>query len=165
VSFWNLVGAGVFGFLINTPLALYYMQGLNLTPLHGHTALFGVYGMLGLGLMLFCLRGLKPDAIWDEGRLRSSFWALNIGLSLMALLTLLPLGVLQLNAVLNHGYWFARSAEFMSQPIIHLLIWLRVPGDTIFAIGSLLIAWFVARLWIAPRKAPLIKGRSAESYG
>jgi nitric oxide reductase subunit B len=90
VSFWNLVGAGVFGFLINTPLALYYMQGLNLTPLHGHTALFGVYGMLGLGLMLFCLRGLKPDAIWDEGRLRSSFWALNIGLSLMALLTLLP---------------------------------------------------------------------------
>ena len=165
VSFWNLVGAGVFGFLINTPLALYYMQGLNLTPLHGHTALFGVYGMLGLGLMLFCLRGLKPDVIWDEGRLRTSFWALNIGLSLMALLTLLPLGVLQLNAVLNHGYWFARSAEFMSQPIIHLLVWLRVPGDTIFAVGSLLISWFVARLWIAPRKAPLVKGRSAESYG
>lgn len=166
VSFWNLVGAGVFGFLINTPLALYYMQGLNLTPLHGHTALFGVYGMLGLGLMLFCLRGLKPDAIWDEGRLRSAFWALNIGLSLMALLTLLPLGVLQLNAVLNHGYWFARSAEFMSQPIIHLLIWLRVPGDSIFAIGSLLIAWFVARLWIAPRHAAKpVKGRSAESYG
>ena len=103
--------------------------------------------------------------IWDEGRLRTSFWALNIGLSLMALLTLLPLGVLQLNAVLNHGYWFARSAEFMSQPIIHLLVWLRVPGDTIFAVGSLLISWFVARLWIAPRKAPLVKGRSAESYG
>jgi nitric oxide reductase subunit B len=57
-AFWNLVGAGLFGFLINTPLALYYMQGLNLTPLHGHTALFGVYGMLGIGLMLFCLRGL-----------------------------------------------------------------------------------------------------------
>jgi nitric oxide reductase subunit B len=166
VSFWNLVGAGVFGFLINTPLALYYMQGLNLTPLHGHTALFGVYGMLGLGLMLFCLRGLKPDAIWDEGRLRSAFWALNIGLSLMALLTLLPLGVLQLNAVLEHGYAYARSAEFMSQPIIHLLIWLRVPGDTIFAIGALLVCWFVARLWIVPRKARLpVKGRSAESYG
>ena len=60
VAFWNLVGAGLFGFLINTPLALYYMQGLNLTPLHGHTALFGVYGMLGIGLMLFCLRGLEP---------------------------------------------------------------------------------------------------------
>jgi nitric oxide reductase subunit B len=33
--------AGLFGFLINPPLPLYYMQGLNLTPLHGHTALFG----------------------------------------------------------------------------------------------------------------------------
>jgi nitric oxide reductase subunit B len=165
VSFWNLVGAGVFGFLVNTPIALYFMQGLNLTPLHGHTALFGVYGMLGLGLMLFCLRGLKPDLMWDESRLRASFWALNIGLSLMALLTLLPLGVLQLNAALEHGYWYARSAEFMGQPLIHLLIWLRVPGDSIFAIGALLMALFVARLWIVPSRARLAKGREAHIYG
>ncbi len=151
VSFWNLVGAGLFGFLINTPIALYYMQGINLTPLHGHTALFGVYGMLGLGLMLFCLRGLKPKAAWSDGQLRGAFWALNIGLALMGLLTLLPLGVLQLNAVLEHGYWYARSAEFMSRPLIHLLVWMRVPGDTIFALGALTIAWFVARVWLAPR--------------
>ena len=97
VSFWNLVGAGLFGFLINTPLALYYMQGLNLTPLHGHTALFGVYGMLGIGLMLFCLRGLKPDAQWNERHAAPArSGRFNIGLALMALLTLLPIGVLQL---------------------------------------------------------------------
>ncbi|MGJ8669044.1 MAG: cbb3-type cytochrome c oxidase subunit I [Oceanococcus sp.] len=148
VSFWNLVGAGLFGFLINTPIALYYMQGLNLTPLHGHTALFGVYGMLGIGLMLFCLRGIKPLAVWMDSALRNAFWSLNIGLALMALLTLLPIGVLQLNAALQHGYWYARSAEFMSQPLIHLLVWMRVPGDTIFAIGGLFIAWFVWRLWM-----------------
>ena len=155
VSFWNLVGAGLFGFLINTPLALYYMQGLNLTPLHGHTALFGVYGMLGIGLMLFCIRCLKPNAIWNEGRLRASFWTFNIGLSLMALLTLLPMGLLQLNAALENGYWYARSAEFMGKPIFDLLVWLRVPGDTIFSIGALILAWFVFRLWVAPRNAPL----------
>lgn len=148
VSFWNLVGAGLFGFLINTPLALYYMQGLNLTPLHGHTALFGVYGMLGLGLMLVCLRGLRAEQEWATGWLRGSFWLLNIGLSLMALLTLLPLGVLQLSAALEQGYWHARSAEFMSQPIVHLLVWMRVPGDTLFAVGALLFAAFVARLWL-----------------
>jgi len=156
VSFWNLVGAGLFGFLINTPLALYYMQGLNLTPLHGHTALFGVYGMLGIGLMLFCLRGLKPAVAWNEGTLRAAFWLFNIGLSLMALLTLLPLGVMQLTAALEHGYWFARSAEFMGRPIIHLLIWLRVPGDTLFACGALAFAWFVFRLWVAPRPAAVL---------
>src|SRR5690606_16639917 len=105
VAFWNVVGAGLFGFLINPPLPLYYMQGLNLTALHGHTALFGVYGLLGIGLMLFCLRGLKPDVEWNEGALKVSFWAFNIGLAGMALLTLLPLGVLQLSAVLEHGYW------------------------------------------------------------
>ncbi len=148
VSFWNLVGAGLFGFLINTPMALYYMQGLNLTPLHGHTALFGVYGMLGIGLMLFCLRGLKPDAEWSNTTLASAFWSLNIGLSLMALLTLLPIGVLQLQAALEHGYWYARSQDFMGKPLIHLLVWMRVPGDVVFSMGALLIGWFVLRLWI-----------------
>ena len=156
VSFWNLVGAGLFGFLINTPLALYYMQGLNLTALHGHTALFGVYGMLGLGLMLFCLRGLKPDVQWNNGTLAAAFWSLNIGLALMGLLTLLPMGVLQLQAALENGYWYARSAEFMGKPLIHLLVWMRVPGDTVFSIGALLIAWFVFRLWVAPKREPLV---------
>ncbi len=153
VAIWNLVGAGLFGFLINPPLPLYYMQGLNLTPLHGHTALFGVYGFLGIGLMLFCLRGIRPLVVWNERALKTSFWALNIGLSLMALLTLLPIGVIQLGAAIDQGYWYARSAELMQQPIIQLLVWMRVPGDTIFSVGALALALFVLRLWIAPRAA------------
>ena len=152
VAFWNLVGAGLFGFLINPPLSLFYMQGLNLTPLHGHTALFGVYGMLGIGLVLFCLRGMKPDLAWREGILKTSFWCLNVGLALMALLTLLPLGTLQLFASLEKGYWYARSAEFMQQPFVDMLVWMRVPGDTIFAIGALALAIFVAGLWLFPRR-------------
>ena len=153
VAFWNVVGAGLFGFLINPPLPLYYMQGLNLTPLHGHTALFGVYGFLGIGLMLFCLRGLKPNVAWNERVLNTSFWAFNIGLSAMALFTLLPIGIIQLSAAIDHGYWYARSAELMQKPIIQLLVWMRVPGDTIFSVGALSLAWFVLRLWIAPKRA------------
>ena len=48
---------------------------------------------------------------------------LLLAFSLMALLTLLPMGLLQLNAALENGYWFARSAEFMGRPIIDLLVW------------------------------------------
>ena len=151
VAFWNLVGAGLFGFLINPPLALYYMQGLNLTPLHGHTALFGVYGMLGIGLMLFCLRLMKPQVSWDSPLIARGFWALNIGLAGMALFCLLPMGILQVAAAIEHGYWFARSAEFMQSPIIETLVWLRVPGDVVFSLGAVFIALFVARLWIRPR--------------
>ena len=162
VSFWNLVGAGLFGFLINTPIALYYMQGLNLTPLHGHTALFGVYGMLGIGLMLFCLRGLKPNALWHPGLLKSAFWCFNIGLLLMALITLLPLGTLQLQAVLEHGYWYARSAEFMGKPIIDVLVWMRMPGDLIFSVGAALLAWFVTRHWIMPKADPALDQTTRE---
>ena len=136
------------------------MQGLNLTPLHGHTALFGVYGMLGIALMLFCLRGLRGQMVWDTRALKVSFWALNIGLSLMALLTLLPLGIMQLMAALEHGYWFARSAEFMQRPIVQLLVWMRVPGDTIFSVGALALCWFVLRLWIASRRETTLVGET-----
>ena len=90
---------------------------------------------------------------WNERVLRTSFWAFNIGLGGMALLTLLPIGIIQLGGAIEHGYWYARSADLMQKPIIHLLVWMRVPGDTIFSVGALALAWFVLRLWVAPRKA------------
>ncbi len=147
VAFWNLVGAGLFGFLINPPIALYYMQGLNTTPVHGHTALFGVYGMLGIGLMLFCLRGLTVrKRVEDAALLRFTFWSINIGLALMVLLSVLPVGLLQTWASVEHGMWYARSAEFLQTPLMDTLRWLRVIGDTIFASGVLALGWFVLGL-------------------
>lgn len=146
VAFWNLVGAGIFGFLINPPIALYYMQGLNTTPVHGHTALFGVYGMLGIGLMLFALKGLAARRIWKDGVIRFAFWAINIGLLLMVLISVLPVGLAQTLASVKHGLWYARSAEFMQQDYLQTLRWLRVIGDTIFAVGVLALAYFVAGL-------------------
>ncbi len=146
VAFWNLVGAGLFGFLINPPIALYYMQGLNTTPVHGHTALFGVYGMLGMGLMLFCLKGLAARNKWRTGPLAFSFWSINIGLALMVLLSLLPVGLLQTWASVEQGLWYARSAEFLQTGTMDVLRWLRVVGDTIFAIGVMILAWFVIGL-------------------
>ncbi len=143
VAFWNLVGAGLFGFLINPPIGLYYMQGLNTTPVHGHTALFGVYGMLGIGLMLFCLRGLTRRVPWPSRTLAFSFWSINIGLALMVLLSLLPVGLLQTWASVEHGMWYARSAEFLQTGLLDKLRWLRVIGDTIFALGAVGLGWFV----------------------
>jgi nitric oxide reductase subunit B len=146
VAFWNLVGAGLFGFLINPPIALYYMQGLNLTPVHGHTALFGVYGMLGLGLTLFCLRVLQPGRPWKEGVLKASFWSINLGLVFMVILSMLPIGLLQAMASIQHGTWYARSAEFLQSGPMQVLRWMRVPGDILFAIGAALLGWFVLGL-------------------
>lgn len=152
VAFWNFLGAGIFGFLINPPIALYYMQGLNTTPLHGHTALFGVYGMLGIGLMLFVLRSLYRNQIWNDKLIGFSFWSINIGLMLMAVLSLLPVGLLQTIASVNKGMWYARSAEFLQQPIMETLRWLRVIGDTIFAVGILALFVFVFALFFNRKK-------------
>jgi nitric oxide reductase subunit B len=146
VAFWNMIGAGLFGFMINPPIALYYMQGLNTTPLHGHAALFGVYGMLGIGLMLVCLRALIPGREWKDGMLKFAFWSLNGGLMMMCVLSLLPVGLMQTWASVDHGYWYARSPEFMQTDIMQWLRWMRVPGDTIFFLGAVALVVFVAGL-------------------
>ncbi len=143
VAFWNMVGAGLFGFMINPPIALYFMQGLNTTPLHGHAALFGVYGMLGIGLMLVCLRAMQPDAEWKENWLRFAFWAMNGGLFAMCIGSLLPVGLRQTWASVEHGYWYARSSDFMATDIMQTLRWLRAPGDTLFAVGAVVLVLFV----------------------
>ena len=95
VAFWNLVGAGIFGFMINPPIALFYMQGLNTTAVHAHGAMYGVYGTLGLALTPFCLRAMRPELVWKDRWLRIAFWAINIGLLMEIILSLLPIGLLQ----------------------------------------------------------------------
>jgi nitric oxide reductase subunit B len=146
VAFWNLVGAGVFGFLINPPLALYYMQGLNTTPVHAHTALFGVYGLLSLGLVLVVARKLSGARAWKETPLKWAFWAMNVGLGLMVALSLLPIGLAQTWASVEHGLWYARSADFLQLPALQALRWLRILGDTVFLGGVALLLWFFTGL-------------------
>jgi nitric oxide reductase subunit B len=146
VAFWNFLGAGILGFLINPPIALYYMQGLNTTPVHGHTALFGVYGMLGIGLTLFVLREMNHQVQWKDQFIKIAFWSINIGLLLMVLISVLPVGLAQTWACVKFGLWYARSADFMQLPWMVTLRWLRVFGDTIFAFGVVSLLYFVVGL-------------------
>ncbi|MBF0462895.1 MAG: nitric-oxide reductase large subunit [Magnetococcales bacterium] len=155
VSFWNVVGAGLLGFSINTPIALYYMQGLNMTPAHGHAALFGVYGMLGIGLLLFCLRGLSDRAAWSDALLKAMFWSLNIGLAMMVFISLVPAGIYQAVASITEGMWFARSPEIVHSYWMETFVWMRVPGDLLFGVGTLFLAWFALRLLTGGKPKPV----------
>ena len=80
-----------------------------------------------------------------------SFWSLNGGLVLMVVLSLLPIGFLQTQAAIEQGPWWARSAEFLQTPMMNTLRWLRAPGDTLFALGAVFLAWFVVGLKTAQR--------------
>lgn len=155
--FWNLVGAGVFGFLINPPIVLYYSQGLNTTPIHAHSALYGVYGSLAIALMLFALREITPDQAWDEKNFNFSFWWINGGLGIMMIFGLIPNGFYQLVQSVNHGTWYARSAEVINSPWMHWTVWLRIPGDMVFAVGALVLVVSVGRaivaIWQQPTQA------------
>jgi nitric oxide reductase subunit B len=158
VAFWNLLGAGVFGFMINPPIALYYMQGLNTTAVHAHGALYGVYGTLGLGLLLFCLRAMDPERKWNTKLLAFAFWAINIGMLMEILLSLLPIGLLQTYQSVAEGYWSARSPEFMQTPLMQTLRWMRLFGDTIFAIGAIAFVWFAIGLIFKRERGPVMEG-------
>ncbi|HEX6792480.1 MAG TPA: cbb3-type cytochrome c oxidase subunit I, partial [Casimicrobiaceae bacterium] len=163
VGFWNTVGAGLLGFAINPPASLYYVQGLNMTAAHGHAALFGVYGMLGIGLMLFCLRGLYARSLHADRYLGSTFWSLNAGLAMMVFMSLLPAGIYQAWASVSRGLWFARSPAIIHSKVMESLVWLRVPGDVVFAIGGVLLAVYALMLLRRPMRdaiaaAPRLQG-------
>ena len=133
------------------------MQGLNITAVHAHAALFCVYGNLGLGLTLLSLRLLTMRPQWRTRSLWFAFWSINIGLALMVLLSLLPVGLAQTWAGFEHGMWYARSAEFLQTPVLEVFRWLRSIGDTIFAVGILAFGWFVIGLsagWSAGPGSP-----------
>jgi nitric oxide reductase subunit B len=156
VAFWNAVGAGLLGFLINPPVSLYYVQGLNTTPAHAHGALFGVYGMLGIGLMLFCLRGLFDRNRHADGMLKPAYWGLNLGLAMMVFMSLVPAGIYQAYHSINTGLWYARSPEIVRSGLMEALVWLRVPGDVVFAAGAVVLAVYALRLLRSPGK-PVIE--------
>jgi nitric oxide reductase subunit B len=141
VAFWNMVGAGVFGFLINPPIALYYIQGLNTTAVHAHTALFGVYGLLGMGFIIICLH-FYSDRVWNSVKLKRAFWFLNVGLVAMVVLSLLPIGIIQAYTSITKGYSFARDAELLYSPTVQTLKWMRMIGDIIFSVGIFYFCWF-----------------------
>ena len=153
-SVWNFIGAGIFGFMINLPIINYYEHGTYLTSNHGHTALFGVYGMLAIALILFSWRGLVQREHWNDRLLAISFWGLNIGLALMSLTGLLPIGLYQAWYAYEHGTWWARSAEFYELPVIQWLGNFRIVPDLIIIIvGALPLLYFLVTTY--PRLRPL----------
>ena len=138
VGFWNFLGAGIFGFLINLPIVSYYEIGTALTANHAHTSMMGVYGMLAVGLALFCLRYLIPTERWNERAAKMSFWGLNIGLAWMSFATLFPLGIRQIYESVNNGYFHARSLDYLSTNTNTVIEWLRLPGDAYFIVVGVL---------------------------
>jgi nitric oxide reductase subunit B len=152
VGFWNFLGAGIFGFLINLPVVSYYEIGTALTANHGHAALMGVYGMLAVGLALFCLRYMIPEDRWSNRATKWCFWSLNIGLAWMVFLTLFPVGILQLYEAVSHGYFEARTLKFLTSGAQTWFQWLRLPGDIIFILGGVLPLIYIC--WQGLRHGP-----------
>ncbi|MFA7438035.1 nitric-oxide reductase large subunit [Castellaniella sp.] len=153
VAFWNMLGAGVFGFMVNPPIALYYIQGLNTTAVHAHAALFGVYGFLALGFTLFVLRYIRPNMQFNNGLMNTAFWSMNIGLVMMIVLSLLPIGLMQFHASFSVGTWWARSETFMQQDILQTLRWARTFGDVVFIVGGLGVMWQVVTALLGSQSA------------
>ncbi|MGI5836854.1 MAG: nitric-oxide reductase large subunit, partial [Chloroflexota bacterium] len=153
-AFWNLTGAGVLGFLINLPVVNYFEHGSFLTAAHGHGALAGVYGMLAVGLLLFALRDLVDASWWNDRWLKVSFWGLNLGLAGMILVTLLPVGLMQVGESFTHGFWAARSYEFYRQPQVLALLWARMVPDSLFIVAGILpLVWFTISAFFHQRSA------------
>lgn len=142
VAIWNLVGAGVLGFLINLPAVSFLEHGQFLTPAHGHGAMMGVYGMFAIAVLLYSLRNIVKPEKWNDKWLKFSCIMLNVGLAGMVFASLLPVGFLQMKEAYVNGYAASRSADFLKQDIIQSLLTLRSVPDTIFLVGVVALVIF-----------------------
>jgi nitric oxide reductase subunit B len=152
-AFWNFVGAGVFGGgTLNAPLVNYYEHGTFLTLNHAHTSLFGAFGLLAIGLIYMVLRFLNGERPWSDRAGVWAFWLYNIGLAMWIVMNFYPIGWPQLEAVYTHGYAYARSLKFYDTMVFWQ--WMRMPGDVVFALGALVMAYdFLRKLWVGRRPA------------
>lgn len=166
VGFWNFLGAGVFGFLINLPIVSYYEIGTQFTANHAHGAMMGVYGMLAIGFFMFVARYFIPPDKSSERAMKWSFWSLNIGLAWMVLANLVPIGIAQLYDSFHNGYWHARDLAFFQTPTVHVIEWLRLPGDTLFIVGGIVPVVYLALRMFAQRRryAQLPAGAMTEEF-
>ena len=160
VGFWNFLGAGVFGFLVNLPIVSYYEIGTALTANHAHASMMGVYGFMALALGMFALRYLVPVDKWPEKLAKTSFWSLNIGLAWMCFATLLPLGILQLRYSVSTGYFEARQLTYVTNSVNTIIEWGRMPGDLIFIIGGVLPYLYIAFLGLRNWR----RGRTVDTF-
>jgi nitric oxide reductase subunit B len=151
VGFWNFIGAGVFGFLINLPVVSYWEIGTQFTANHGHAAMMGVYGMLAVGFFVFVAAYFVPRDARTDRAMRWSFWSLNVGLAWMVCVNLFPIGGLQFYDALVNGYWHARRPEFFARGEIRTLEWLRLPGDVVFIVGGIVPLVYLAVRMVANR--------------
>ena len=160
VGFWNFLGAGVFGFLVNLPIVSYYEIGTALTANHAHASMMGVYGFMALALGMFALRYLVPADKWPEKLAKTSFWSLNIGLAWMCFATLLPLGILQLRYSVSTGYFEARQLTYVTNSVNTIIEWGRMPGDLIFILGGVLPYLYIAFLGLRNWR----RGRTVDTF-
>jgi nitric oxide reductase subunit B len=164
VGFWNFLGAGIFGFLINLPIVSYYEIGTQWTANHGHGALMGVYGMLSMGFFMFVARYFLPRDRGSELAMGTAFWSMNIGLAWMLFVNLFPVGLLQMSRILSSSYWHGRSPEFFNEPLVRVFEWLRLPGDVIFIVGGILPVVYLAVRLFLNRSRPGVSMAAEEEF-
>jgi nitric oxide reductase subunit B len=95
--------------------------------------------------MLFSMRNIVRVEAWSDRLLKIAFWGLNAGLAGMIVFSLLPAGIYQLVAGVEHGLWYARSPEVTGSAFIHAVTWARVVPDLVFDVGALALLAFVVR--------------------
>ncbi|NIR25828.1 MAG: cytochrome B, partial [Gammaproteobacteria bacterium] len=136
---WQFLGSGVLGLILNFPIINYYEHGTYLTVAHAHGSFLGGFGFLAIGLMLYSLRFTVSEANWPRRAFTWSFYLLNAGLFLMLVVSVTPVGLIQIFEAFSNTYHASRELAFYQQPIVTRLMELRMPGDTLVLLGAVLL--------------------------
>jgi len=98
---------------------------------------------------------------WNDKLLSVSFFGFNVGLLLLTLGTLFPVGILQAWTSYKEGLWAARDASFFEREIVHLLGTIRIiPDLMIIILGVLPLAYFLLQTYPHLKAMEIKEGES-----
>merc|ERR1712000_614334 len=158
VNFWNVLGAGLMGSMINLPVINYYEHATFFTGGHAHGAMFGVKGNIALASILYCVQHVVEPEDWCPNLVRTAFWSMNGGIALMMVLSMLPTGLYQFYQNIHYGLWYARSGQIVEDPLIQNLAKMRSVGGNLFVwFGLCPYAWFIFTRWFMMKEETTLK--------
>ncbi len=131
------VGAGILGFTMTFALTNVWSHGTWVTPAHAHLALFGTFGMLGIGAAYYAVPLMRGLTDYDQRVGKLSFWLLFIGMLGMAFAFALG-GTVQVFVYRTLGLdWFGGDV-FPAMSLFKILV--PVFG-VIFSVGTITVVY------------------------
>jgi nitric oxide reductase subunit B len=151
------IGAGLLGLAHTWPAVNRWTHGTLVTPMHGHLAFYGAYGMIIIAMISYTMPYLTGNALAERKTGGVSLWAFWLQVAGITGITMAfaaaGIGQVYMERILGIGY-------LETQQLLHVHFQMLLAAALVFATGVVLFLWDFFML--NPRRGILLEEAPVE---